>query len=636
MHTLKQLLVAVVALTAFVTFSSTASAANFCVGASPACTNSPVAEYPQTSSGITNAINDASGAASDNVVFLAAGSYSISPATFPTLPSSPTGVSIVGAGVGQTILNGTTGSGPLIDLQLQKTADTFSGITLNANITNTFALGVTIGRGKLTNFELNQTGTLPMGTPAAALEMGNGTTATDGVINSSTNATGLSLFNGSTTVRRVTLTGSGTGTGVMVGGTADTDLANLRVTGYSSGLRVMRGTVEFNDSLIDMKTADNSFVGLVVEDQNSASAASIQINAARDTIVGTGGSLGMYLQTQEAIDSISGSFRDMLIYNSDASTTSWVCNEFSGSSIAFDFSGLASNSATQFNAGCGANQEAPVPLTLLTSPFVDLPGSDFRPKWDSSLVDTGGSTSQSGGNDLTGDPRVVDGDNNGTATVDIGAFEYQAAPPTGSISAPATASVGQSVTFSSSMTDPDPTNSIATFAWSFGDGGTSTLASPTHAYSTAGTYDVTLSATNLAGSVGTATARIVIPVVPVNKPEAAPPTAKVTAKPKKAFKIGKKGFYLAPKAATSFTVAFNGATQAKFTLKSIGKNKKLKSLKGSQALSWQTTAPANKFAFGGTWNKKKLAAGRYRLSITPLGADGTAGKPVTLDLKLKK
>jgi PKD repeat protein len=43
-------------------------------------------------------------------------------------------------------------------------------------------------------------------------------------------------------------------------------------------------------------------------------------------------------------------------------------------------------------------------------------------------------------------------------------------------------------------------NSPTTWAWSFGDGETSTVQNPSHIYTTAGTYTVTLTATNAAGS----------------------------------------------------------------------------------------------------------------------------------------
>lgn len=56
-------------------------------------------------------------------------------------------------------------------------------------------------------------------------------------------------------------------------------------------------------------------------------------------------------------------------------------------------------------------------------------------------------------------------------------------------------SVGQAVTF----TDTSTGNPTA-WSWSFGDGATSTLQNPTHAFLAAGTFTVTLKATNSAGS----------------------------------------------------------------------------------------------------------------------------------------
>lgn len=43
-------------------------------------------------------------------------------------------------------------------------------------------------------------------------------------------------------------------------------------------------------------------------------------------------------------------------------------------------------------------------------------------------------------------------------------------------------------------------NYPATWSWKFGDGGTSTLQNPSHQYTAAGTYTVSLTATNAAGS----------------------------------------------------------------------------------------------------------------------------------------
>jgi hypothetical protein len=56
----------------------------------------------------------------------------------------------------------------------------------------------------------------------------------------------------------------------------------------------------------------------------------------------------------------------------------------------------------------------------------------------------------------------------------------------------------------------DPDGDSMTFAWNFGDGGTATGVSPQHTYADNGVYTVTLTATDVFGNVGTATARITV------------------------------------------------------------------------------------------------------------------------------
>jgi PKD repeat protein len=52
-----------------------------------------------------------------------------------------------------------------------------------------------------------------------------------------------------------------------------------------------------------------------------------------------------------------------------------------------------------------------------------------------------------------------------------------------------------------------------TYAWDFGDGGTSSARHPQHAYAAAGTYTVTLTVSNAAGS-DTATTSVTVTGVP--------------------------------------------------------------------------------------------------------------------------
>jgi len=59
-------------------------------------------------------------------------------------------------------------------------------------------------------------------------------------------------------------------------------------------------------------------------------------------------------------------------------------------------------------------------------------------------------------------------------------------------------------------TSYDPDGSIASYAWTFGDGTTSTLAAPSKTYSSAGTYSVQLKVTDNRGGSSTATTSIVV------------------------------------------------------------------------------------------------------------------------------
>jgi PKD repeat protein len=61
--------------------------------------------------------------------------------------------------------------------------------------------------------------------------------------------------------------------------------------------------------------------------------------------------------------------------------------------------------------------------------------------------------------------------------------------------------------FTSTSIDPD--GPLASYAWTFGDGGTSTLQNPSHTYAAGGTYTVTLTVT---GNDGTASAPTSTPV----------------------------------------------------------------------------------------------------------------------------
>ena len=77
-------------------------------------------------------------------------------------------------------------------------------------------------------------------------------------------------------------------------------------------------------------------------------------------------------------------------------------------------------------------------------------------------------------------------------------------PPTANANGPYAGVTGDVVSFSSAGSN-DPDGGIVSYAWNFGDGGSSTLANPSHAYGAAGSYVVTLSVTDADGASDSAT-----------------------------------------------------------------------------------------------------------------------------------
>jgi PKD repeat protein len=64
----------------------------------------------------------------------------------------------------------------------------------------------------------------------------------------------------------------------------------------------------------------------------------------------------------------------------------------------------------------------------------------------------------------------------------------------------------------------DPDGWLASYAWTFGDGGVAAASQPVHAYAAAGTYTITLTVTDSDGSTATATHPVTVTAPPAPAP----------------------------------------------------------------------------------------------------------------------
>jgi hypothetical protein len=222
---------------------------------------------------------------------------------------------------------------------------------------------------------------------------------------------------------------------------------------------------------------------------------------------------------------------------------------FSNSSSTITLDGAVIRGFAHALAAVGARHLNPSCLTLPTCPLVDqvatinVSYSDFNPSTDmlgladshinmdstdinvdpgfknpgavdyslkrgSAVIDNGdpavpraanGSVPADSTIDLAGNPRKSDGNGDGTAVVDIGAFEYTNHPPVAVIHGPAKTLAGTAVHFRGAASH-DPDGDPIKFHWTFGDGRQSSAISPTHTYATPGRYTVRLVVIDVLGA----------------------------------------------------------------------------------------------------------------------------------------
>ncbi|HEX8208265.1 MAG TPA: PKD domain-containing protein [Solirubrobacteraceae bacterium] len=132
--------------------------------------------------------------------------------------------------------------------------------------------------------------------------------------------------------------------------------------------------------------------------------------------------------------------------------------------------------------------------------FVDRVGGDVRLRGGDPLIDINPDDPIDVFNAIDVDQRqAIDGDGDGAARADGGAFEYRRSPPAISdLSAPSTGAVGAELAFAARGTDPDGDD--VALRWSFGDGTEGSEGEAVrHAYASPGTYVGSVTAVDDAG-----------------------------------------------------------------------------------------------------------------------------------------
>ncbi len=513
-----------------------------------------------------------------------------------SVTDSTTAYNFVGAGVGQTVIQGkgspamTVASGSTVTgLRINLYgAPGETGLSL-AGSANDVAVTATEPASTMNNIGVDLNGgTFSHGTVTLPLTGGD---ARDygGVIGSGT-------VSDSSITAEVGITGDSGG---------DMPTAHRNTITANEGV-VDEGTFTIDDSLIKTMAGPTQEAGL----ETDPSVFSASITARHLTIIGSdsSGSVG-----------VSASSAGVLF---QASTTVLLASSIMqgyATSIASTATAPFENATTVVTIGHSfydpstehVSDSPPTAVATIaadshsgnTNPlFVDAGTGNFQLQAGSPAIDAGDPAPLAAGEsttDLAGNPRAVAGRKGDAAVSDVGAYELQPHAPT--VAAGASASTGppgQAIVFTARGSDPSPGDSL-TYRWSFSGGGTASGARTTRSFAKPGRYAATVTATDLDGFTAAATRTVTITA---SKPR----LTGLKLKPR-SFKRGHAA-----------TIGYRDSAAARTTL-TIERRKGRRWVK-VLALKHHDRSGANKVML----NSKRLKAGAYRVVAVARDAGGSS------------
>jgi PKD repeat protein len=603
--------------------SAAAAPQTYCVHVGGACPAGQVDIGSDLQAALTGAVSNPG-----STVLIGPGTFT-HPSGFSVAPGSPVDMTITGAGAGRTILEA-TGSTPGYVFGLRATAaSTLSGVTI----------GITPGVGG----GLTLDGATANGI-AVALEPGGGLAAGANVLSGAT-IEHSSIQGGNVGVQANTAASPATLVDDTISAptaifSADTTLTgqDLTITGASVAVLALGTT--------DTTTIDDLLAvvspGLGQSAVQATGGAAVVVRSATLVDVGTASATGVFVSGANTHTSLT--LNDSIVRGFPIANA----RSASGGSGAADLT-LNDDDIT-LAADSGAAGTFTHTGDIDADPrFVNPAAGDYRLRFGSPAIDVGGNCASICQTvpDLDGLTRPIDGNGDGAAVRDVGAYEYGHRAPAARVAASSpSATAGQVVTFdASASSDPDDGDAL-TYAWTFDDGSTASGPSAGHAFATPGVHTATLTVTDPAGLTGTATASVTVAAV-----------RDTTAPAISALKLSHSTFAVAKGSTATIAATHSKGTTIRFRLSEaakvtfaiaratggveVGKSCVAPSkrhrhgkactryVKAGTLTRRSERAGADSLAFTGRIGHKALHTGHYHVTLTATDAAGNASKAKT-------
>lgn len=351
-------------------------------------------------------------------------------------------------GAGVTIVDG-GGTGPVVTFQSgEGTGSVLNGLTLrNGAPSNTFPLFNVGGGIAIVNSSPTITGNVITGNHAICgigMEIRGGSAVVRGnTITGNTQAGGdggcggggieitgdfshpiaTPLISGNT-ITNNSLLGGGFGGGIEVAFNAAPTIQNNFISGNA---------VFNNGGGIDIESNAGTPIvvtqNIIVNNSTGGGGSGAGISASANSVLTANTIVG-----NTAFDGSSGIFADRFspitisnnIVVAAAGQTGIVCSQFSSTFPSFSHNDVTSASGQSFSSNCASTAQGNGNISL-DPQFVNANGGDYHLQSTSPAIDAGDNNAPNFPHqDYDNNPRIVDGNNDCTDTVDIGAYELQA------------------------------------------------------------------------------------------------------------------------------------------------------------------------------------------------------------------